>query len=101
MNFNANYKIKVYYKENGYFTRIVKFNKTTNEWESAFIYLHFKKGVDIPNRTTINVKESWLSFYTSKKTNKVVVYIFINDFNILDNNNDTKDIEIKDNQEQQ
>ena len=93
MNFESNYKLKVYSKENGYFTRLVKFNKITENWETAFIYLQFKKGVEIPNKTTINVKNSWLSFYTSKKSNKVVTYIFINEFDIL-SNEDAKDIEV-------
>lgn len=101
MNFKDNYKLKVYYRENGYFTRLVKFNRITNEWESAFVYLQFKKGINIPNKTIINVKESWLSFYTSKKSNKVVLYIFINDFNVLEEEEELKDIEILDNQTQQ
>ena len=97
MNFKENYKMKVYSRENGYFTRLVKFNKITNEWDTAFVYLQFKKGVEIPNKTTINVRDSWLSFYKSKKSNKIVIYIFVNEFDILDSE-DSKDIEI--NQEQ-
>lgn len=81
MNFKEQ-EIKVYSNEHGYFTRLSKKNVQTDDWENAFLYLQFKKGTVIPNKTKINILDSWLSFYTSKQ-GKIVIYMFINDYEIV------------------
>ena len=81
MNFKE-YEMKVYSNERGYFTRLVRYNEQKQEFENAFIYLQFRKGTIIPNKTTINVYDSWLSFYKSKE-DKVVLYVFVNEYEIV------------------
>lgn len=83
MNFKES-EFKVYSGEHGYFTRLSKTN-SNGDWENAFVYLQFKKGVIVPDKTKIKAIDSWLSFYTSKQ-GKVVLYIFVNDFEIVSNN---------------
>ena len=85
--------MKVYSQEHGYFTRLVKFDNVNNCWNYAFVYLQFKKGTTIQDKTSIKVKDSWLSFYKSKN-GKIVLYIFVNDFEVVDN---ATDIEVVDN----
>ena len=55
-------------------------------YENGYLDVRFKKGIELENKTKININESWLSFY--KKNNgeydTTVPYIFINDFEIVD-----------------
>lgn len=83
MYFKEEQEITVYSNEHGYFTRLARRNVMTDEWENAFLYVQFKKGTDIPNKTKILVNESWLSFYKSKE-GKTVLYMFVNDFDLCD-----------------
>lgn len=85
MNFQPGQQIKIYSNEHGYFTRLAT-KDINSEWSNAFVYVKFRKGTIIPNKSTIEINDSWLSFYENKKNNKVVLYIFINDFTmVLDN----------------
>ena len=49
--------IMVYANENGYFTRLSRKN-FSDEWENAFLYISFKKGVDVPNKTKIHLDDA-------------------------------------------
>lgn len=52
-------------------------------WENGYISAQFKKGVDLASSTKIDIKNAWLTFYKSKE-NKYVPYVFINDFEVLE-----------------
>ena len=54
-------------------------------YQNAFIELKFKKDVILENETFIDGK-GWLSFYFDKN-NKPVFYIFVNEYKILNNQN--------------
>ncbi len=61
------------------------------EWENASILVNFPKGTQIANKTIIDIKNGWLSFYPSKGYKKDGTefpdnkfYIFCNEFEILD-----------------
>lgn len=75
-------EITIYSNEHGYFTRLSRKN-LSEDWENAFVYVNFKKGITIPNKTKINVLDSWLTFYKSKE-NKTVLFVFVNDFEIVE-----------------
>lgn len=53
-------------------------------WENGYISAQFKKDVVLNSGTKINVKNGWLTFYKNKD-NKYVPYVFINDFEVLEN----------------
>jgi len=61
-----------------YSTTLSKKNKD-GEWENGFIPVQFRKDVFLHNKTKINVKNAWLTFYKDKE-NKTVLYIFVNEF---------------------
>ena len=48
-------------------------------YDNAFISVKFKKGVDIPNRTKINITNGWLTFWKTKE-DKPMFEIFANEF---------------------
>lgn len=75
--------IKVYSNEHGYFTRLSK-KDFNDEWINAFLYVQFKKGISVPDKTKINLLDSWLTFYKNKE-DKTVLYLFVNDFEIIEN----------------
>lgn len=72
-------------------------------YENGYMDVRFKKDAELDNMTKINIKEAWLTFYLKDegefKTTKP--YIFINDFEIVENdvdfsNYETSEIEIDD-----
>ena len=68
-----------------YSTSISKKDLKTGEYINEYLPVAFRKGVDIPNKTKINVINGFTTFdvYTSKIDNKkkVVWKIFITEFN--------------------
>lgn len=53
------------------------------EWENGFIPVQFKKDVFVHNKTKINIKNAWLTFYKDKD-GKTVPLIFISEFEELE-----------------
>ena len=53
-------------------------------YQNGYIDVQFKKDIIVENKTKINVKSAWLTFYMNKE-NITVPYIFINEFEQLDN----------------
>lgn len=53
------------------------------EWENASILVNFPKGTELANRTTVDMKNAWLSFYFNKE--KIPQwYIVCTEFEVLD-----------------
>lgn len=50
------------------FAKKVKGTDGTETWQNAWMYCNFRKGVDVANKTKINITSGWLDFYTSKVT---------------------------------
>lgn len=55
-------------------------------WDSAFIRVQFNKGVEVEDRTEIEVNNGWLKFYKTRD-GKDVFYVHINDFVVLNEPN--------------
>ena len=90
MIFRSEYQGYVFYEYG-----ISKKDKEGN-YINAYMRCNFKKGVDIPNKTLIEVKEAWQDFYTDK-TGKKVHCAFINDFNYVDHQeSDEKEVSLDD-----
>lgn len=53
-------------------------------YQNGYVDVQFKKDIILENKTKINIKSAWLTFYMNKE-NITVPYIFINEFEQLDN----------------
>ncbi len=54
--------------------------KVDDKWDNTFIPIQFKRGVELANKTKIDINSAWLTFYRSKDQKKDTLYIFCNDF---------------------
>ena len=57
---------------------------------NGYINCRFKKDVHLKNKTLINIKNAWLDFYISQDK-KTIPYIFINEFEIIEENNNIEE----------
>ena len=60
-------------------------------WVNGFINCRFKKGVDIKNKTSIEIKDALLDFYNKDKTTNL--YLFINEYIIIDKKNNNEEVD--------
>lgn len=58
--------------------------KQDGSYENGFISCRFKKDVQLENKTKIQIKSAWLDFYVKERITNP--YIFINEFEILEEN---------------
>lgn len=65
-------------------------------YENGYIDVRFKKDVELENMTKINIKDAWLTFYLKNDGDYKITkpYIFINEFEIIDETNNTENDEI-------
>ncbi len=81
----------IYNNGKGYYTSIGNKN-TDGTYENMFISVNFKKGIELPNKTKINVKNGFMSFYKTKD-GLPKLKIVITDFEEIKNENQTEEIE--------
>lgn len=55
--------------------------KQDGEYENGYMDVVFKKGVSLANKTKIDVKKAWLTFYVKEK--RTVPQIFISEFEVV------------------
>ena len=76
----------IFKNDKGLYSTSMSQKKMDGTYENAYISVSFKKGVDIPNKTKINVTKGWLSFskYTKEENGTPKTYtawrIFISEF---------------------
>lgn len=77
----------IFKNEKGFYaTSISKTKKNpdgSTGYDNAYINVSFRKGVDIPNKTKINVTNGWLTFdiYKNKQGKKEVYWkLYINEY---------------------
>ena len=91
MNLEAGKIVMVFCKEFDdkklYSIGLSKKNKNGG-YDSGFMSVRFKKGVEVGNKTRIKIKDAWLSF--NVKDNKTFPYIFINDYEVISEPNPEK-----------
>jgi hypothetical protein len=65
----------------------------STEYEYGNIPVHFRKDVELHNGAKISINQAWLDFYNTefdlengKKGKKTTIYLFINDFDVIDAN---------------
>ena len=73
------------YKEDRtiYTMKLVKKNMD-GEYENGYILTKFRNGVELDDKSKIKIKDAWLDFY--KKDDKTNISLFVNDFDLEDNN---------------
>ncbi len=78
------------YEGNRFYSIGISKKDIDGEWENAYMNCRFKKDIKLHNKTKILIKDAWLSFYKTED-NKTNWYIFINEFDIVDENLDSED----------
>ena len=58
-------KTMIFKNDRGYSTTISN-KKEDGSYENMFIPVNFKKGIEVPNKTKIDVKNGFLSFFKTK-----------------------------------
>lgn len=99
MNITSQYAVTIFrndYNDKAYYRIGLSNKKQDGTYENGYMTARFKKGVELNNQTKIYLKSAWLSFYKDKE-NKTVPYIFINDFNLVEEEiaEAKKEVEIK------
>ena len=74
----------IFKNDRGYSTTISN-KKEDGSYENMFIPVNFKKGIEVPNKTKINVINGFLSFYKTKD-GLAKVKMVITDFEQNQNN---------------
>lgn len=83
-------KTMVFKNENGFYRTTISTKNREGEYVNKGINIAFKKGVDIPNKTVIDVKNGWLTFdeYVSKQDNQKKISdfkIFVSEYEVEGN----------------
>ena len=60
--------------------------KPDGEWDNGWLFVRFRKGVSVSNKTQINITSGWLTFDKYKSGEKDVTEwgVFVNEFDILE-----------------
>lgn len=89
LNINVTGETMIFRNDKGFYSTSLSKKKLNAEkgaeYENAYITVEFRKGVEVPNRTKINIKQGWVSFNKYEKEGKTNVYfkIFVNDFDYV------------------
>lgn len=70
------------YNDKPYYTIGLSKKDKDGKYINGYMNVSFKKGVELANKTKIKIKSAWLDFY--KKDVKTIPSIFINDFEIVE-----------------
>lgn len=73
------------YQDRDYYSIGISKKKLDGSYEKGYINCQFPKNTKLGNQTLIIIKNAWLDFYIKDK--KTIPYIFINEFEIVDNEN--------------
>ena len=89
MNISNEYPVRIYKSEfeGNVFYSVGRTKKDQNgNYINGYMPCKFKKGVNVEHKSKIYIKNAWLTFYLKevekdgKKSNVTVQYIFVNDF---------------------
>lgn len=65
-----------------YSTQVSSKDKAGN-WKSAYVTLKFRNGVDVANKTVIQIKNGFMTFNSNATNGEKYPYVFVDDFEIL------------------
>ena len=95
MKVEINFPVMVYRNEGQYGTSYslgLSNKRLDGGFDVGYMQVQFRKGVEVPNRTKIKVKNAFLTFYLGKNTKKATFYIMITDFEIVENAQNNQNI---------
>ena len=85
MNIIDENRKRIYRKDNEYgtfYSMGISKKQQDGTYLNGYIPVRFKKDVSLEDKSDIKIKNAWLDFYKSKN-NETIVYIFINEFEIV------------------
>ncbi len=71
--------VMIFKNENGRYTTSISNKKEDGSYENAYLQVQFRKGVELENKTRINIKDGFLTFFRTQEGNtvyKIVVLDF-------------------------
>lgn len=83
---NINGKTMIFKNDYGYSTSISKKNKE-DKYDKIYVAVQFLSGVEVENKTLIEIKNGFISFYSTKDGLPKIKLIIL-DFEIISNNDD-------------
>lgn len=69
------------------YTTNIRRKAIDGNYENGYMIVQFTNNADIENKTTINIKKGWMSFYKTRE-GKSVFYLVVNDFDIIHEDNE-------------
>lgn len=86
MNVNNEFPVMIFaseFNDKRYYKVGLRKKDVNGEYIRGYKEVRFKKEVFIHNKTLIKIKKAWLDFYVKDK--KTIDYIFISDYEIVEN----------------
>lgn len=71
-------KTMIFKNDYGNYSTSISNKKEDGTYESMYVPVTFKKGVNIPNKTKIDILDGFLSFYIDKENNKHLKLVILN-----------------------
>lgn len=71
----------IFKNDKGYYETSISNKKEDGTYENMYVSVNFKKGIEIENKTKINILDGFISFYKNKEglpKIKLVILDFIN-----------------------
>lgn len=75
-------EVMIFKNDKGFYSTTLSKKNQDGSYTNAYIGVAFKKGVDIPNKTKINITDGFLTFDQYEKEGKIItnLKIFVKDY---------------------
>lgn len=73
-----------------FYTIRIAHKNQDGSYNNGYLLVRFRRDVTLKNKTKIAIKKAWLDFY--KKDNKTYPYVFISEFNIVEESEGTQTV---------
>jgi len=73
----------IFKNENGFYTTSISRKKEDGTYENMKMFVNFRNGIEVANKTKINIKDGFISFYKNKAGLSQVKLVVL-DFEVLE-----------------
>ena len=82
LNSNFSGEVMIFKNDKGFYSTTLSKKNQDGSYANAYVAVSFKKGVDIPNKTKINIKNGFLTFDQYQKEGKTItnLKIFVTEY---------------------
>lgn len=82
LNSNFSGEVMIFKNDKGFYSTTLSKKNQDGSYTNAYVAVAFKKGVDIPNKTKINIKNGFLTFDQYQKEGKTItnLKIFVTEY---------------------